>query len=186
MIGKRPQLLNAWPKFLEKFKLAAANQIGAPLDAVEERVAAQFALFALAGELATKSELTGWTPLTSRSAAIELFQLWKQGRVNPLSKSEILRRIKIYVDANMSRLQVIGGEPIADPIGWMDDTRIMFGEEAWTEMHGDSKPRTVAKLARSHGILIAADGDNLKAKSPSGVPGRPRLYIVNRSALEQP
>jgi uncharacterized protein (DUF927 family) len=178
-------LRKKWQSMLIKFKGLIFREGGDPSDSVTERAAAQFALIALAGELATNFELTGWKSSTSLTAATDMFGLWLIGRLNPLSADEIGRRIHEFTIHSESRLQWIGGAVVMNNIGWQDQKRFMFSEEGWAEIHVGLKPRAVAKSARAHGILTGADGDNLKVKAPTGIPNRPRLYMVNRSVLER-
>ncbi|WP_392338123.1 DUF927 domain-containing protein [Loktanella salsilacus] len=69
------------------------------------RVAEQFAIVALAGEMATRFGLTGWKDFTAIGAASEMFKIWIIGQHNPLSESEILRRIQEAVAMHDARLQ---------------------------------------------------------------------------------
>lgn len=147
------------------------------------RAAEQFALAALAGEMATRFGLTGWKEFTAIGAASEMFKIWIIGQHNPLSKSEILRRIQEVVATHDARLQQEGSNAIKDKIGWQDKSRVMFDDNGWLEIHGDLDLKAVAQAARGFNLLTAGDGDNLKAKAPNWVPGRPRLYIIQRSVL---
>tara|TARA_R100000935_G_scaffold15422_1_gene30725 strand:- start:1710 stop:3410 length:1701 start_codon:yes stop_codon:yes gene_type:complete len=154
-------------------------------DGINERVATQFALIALAGDMATIFGLTGWEKNSALFASTAMFALWKKSRLNPLSQGEILRRIEAFVISNASRLTCVGSSPVTDHIGWQNDSCFMFDREGWAEIHAGLNVTLVAKRAKAFGILAGADGENLKAKAPAGIPNRPRLYMVNRSALER-
>jgi len=147
------------------------------------RVAEQFAIVALAGEMATRFGLTGWKELTAIAAASEMFRTWIVGQHNPLSRSEILRRIQEAVVTYDARLQEEGASPVKNKFGWQDKSRVMFDDFGWSEIHGDLDLKAVARAARGFGLLTSGDGDNLKAKAPNWIPNRPRLYIVQRSVL---
>ena len=148
-----------------------------------ERAAEQFALIALAGQLATMFGLTGWSKSAALQAAIEMFGIWMTSQIDPLSRQEILRRIHEFSVRHETRLQCEGGNTVKDQVGWQDKSRVMFDDNGWSEIHAGLGVRDVAKAARGFGILMAGDGDNLKAKAPNWIPNRPRLYIVQRSVL---
>lgn len=179
------ELREKWQSMLFKFKGLILVPGSSPSDPVTERAAAQFALIALAGELATNFGITGWKSSTSISAVTEMFELWKKSRLNPLSQEEIMRRIEDFVISNASRLTCVGSSPVTDHIGWQNDSCFMFDREGWAEIHAGLNVTAVAKIAKAFGILASADGENLKVKAPAGIPHRPRLYMVNRSVLER-
>ncbi|WP_386683060.1 DUF927 domain-containing protein [Loktanella sp. R86503] len=170
-------------KVLERIKDHLLKSEGGPQTELSIRVATQFALIALAGEMATKCGLTGWSAGTAMQAAAELFKQWKIGQLDPYSQDEIVRRLKGFVSSEAARLQWVGGSHVPDQVGWQDAIRMMFDDQGWAEIHEGLDLKAVARAARGYGILTGTDGSNLKSKAPIAIPGRPRLYVVNKSIL---
>ncbi|MGZ8955597.1 MAG: DUF927 domain-containing protein [Methylovulum sp.] len=65
----------------------------------EQRAARAFALIALAGELATEYQITGWTERAALEAALKCFQQWRQHRgVGATEDNVILEAIRDFID----------------------------------------------------------------------------------------
>jgi putative DNA primase/helicase len=92
----------------------------------EHRAARAFALVALAGELATKYKVTGWTVRAALEAALKCFGQWRNHRgIGATEDKVILESIKDFIDRfGDSRFtpKVDNGTPIrADRAGWYLD-----------------------------------------------------------------
>lgn len=96
-------------------------------DGLEARAAGTFALLAMAGELATDFNLTGWTEGEAIEAAILGFQLWRNDRgAGNTEARQILRAVQDFInahgDSRFSNL-VRGSNDAKVPnrAGWFED-----------------------------------------------------------------
>jgi putative DNA primase/helicase len=65
----------------------------------EQRAARAFALIALAGELATQYQITGWTEGAALEAALKCFEQWRRHRgVRATEDKVILEAIRDFID----------------------------------------------------------------------------------------
>jgi putative DNA primase/helicase len=92
----------------------------------EKRVAGRFALFALAGELATEYGITGWTEGWATEAAIEGFRTWQANRgTGNVERRQVLdslaRFIERHGDARFSDADQDNEAPVRDRAGWWRD-----------------------------------------------------------------
>lgn len=111
---------------------------------VQGRAAKALACIALAGELATRSGLTGWQEGEALGAAIEAFTAWKAGQGSVQSEHEqILAGVRSFIerhgDARFSDLK-IKSMSVRDRAGWWRDEdkgRVyLFNTEAMREALG--------------------------------------------------
>lgn len=108
-------------------------------DSQASRVAARFALFALAGELATEYDVTGWTPGTATTAAEGAFQAWHAPRGKGSAEGQqTLRAILAFIEKHgSSRFQdaapgrEVTGPMVRDRAGWF--RYVQVGEEKASE-----------------------------------------------------
>lgn len=93
----------------------------------DKRAAARFALFALAGEVATEYELTGWPQGAAINAAADGFRAWQglRGRGND-ERRQILDRVSGFLerhgDARYSNADGDDENQTRDRAGWWRDT----------------------------------------------------------------
>ncbi|MHA3257758.1 DUF927 domain-containing protein [Yersinia pseudotuberculosis] len=110
---------------LQKFTAVAAfNPDNATGQA--KRVAKRFALLALAGELATRYEITGWETGYATKIMAGMFQSWVASAGNaPLEKQQIIQQVRDFIERyGNSRFSCKEGAPtdrfIVDRAGWWD------------------------------------------------------------------
>ena len=93
-----------------------------------QRVLKRFAIAALAGELATKFNLTGWEPGAAKAAARELFLEWFEAREGTTNQeiATAVQRTKSYVSKHLDRFQTIGTTD-HDPVdGWREQGLALY------------------------------------------------------------
>lgn len=113
-------------ELLEKAKaLSEFTVVGG--DGQEKRAAARFAIMALAGELATEYDITGWTEGDAIKAAAEAFKAWRSMRgAGNDEHRQIVERVAEFIDKHGdSRFSdVLAGEAHTRTInraGWWRD-----------------------------------------------------------------
>jgi putative DNA primase/helicase len=108
---------------LEKLKKAP---IFAATDGQHKRVAARFAVIALAGELATEYGITGWPEGLALDAAIHGFQAWlaTRGEGND-ERRQIIERVTDFIerhgDGRFSSIKSSDSDKMRDRAGWYRD-----------------------------------------------------------------
>ena len=160
-----------------------------------KRAASRFALFALAGELATEYDLTGWPEATAIEAAAQAFALWREQRGGGGNdeRRKIIEQVAAFIDRHGdSRFQAVGagdsGPVIRDRAGWFDDEdgeRVhMFTHEGFGEaVRGFEKGAAYDVLVEIG--AAPAPGPSGKRQQFRRIDGVPRkLYIVRASKLE--
>ncbi|MEF8697708.1 MAG: DUF927 domain-containing protein [Candidatus Accumulibacter sp. UW25] len=171
----------------------------------DKRAAGRFALFALAGELATEYGITGWPEGEATKAAAEGFTLWRslRGRGND-ERRQILERVSDFIerhgDARFSRMRtpeetkMFNGDPdqssgliVRDRAGWYRDIdggrEYLFTAEGLREaLKGFDFTRGLDTL-QTAGALPPSGADGKRAKSyrPDGRPVK--LYAINADRL---
>ena len=145
LISRESEFRRICSSFLTKTTAQILTSENGSRDGIDERVAKQFALIALAGEMATIFGLTGWEKNSAITASTAMFALWKKSCLNPLSQGEILRRIEDFVIRNTSRITTAGSSQVIDHIGWQNDLWFMFDNQGWAEIHAGLNVTGVAK-----------------------------------------
>jgi len=159
----------------------------------DKRAAARFALFALAGEVATDYGITGWPQGDAIAAAAEGFRLWQsmRGRGNG-ERRDILERVAAFIerngDARFSNAHCTDDVPVRDRAGWWRDeggSRLyLFNAEGMREALRGFDFRRALDALREAGALPAPDGSGERAK-PLRIGGRlVRLYVIHADKLE--
>ncbi|MBS8227210.1 hypothetical protein, partial [Vannielia litorea] len=140
-------------KLLEGIALSYAKHLDIVDDPVMARSLDRFAFTALAGELATRYDITGWTRGDATSALLECARLWLGG-VDGGSRREAevsLERTRQHLAANGACFAPLGDMPAAD--GWVDDDCFYIRQETWKSIHGESDGVSAAKDCPSSGDL---------------------------------
>lgn len=94
-----------------------------------KRVARRFALLALAGELATHYEVTGWERGYATKVMAGMFQSWLASVGNvPLEKQQIIQKVRNFIERyGNSRFSSKDGSPtdrfITDRAGWWEQSK---------------------------------------------------------------
>lgn len=106
----------------------------AQADGQRGRVASRFALFALAGELASEYGVTGWAPGTATQAAIVAFERWNAARGNGnAEKQAAFQALRDFIDrhgsSRFSDIKAADADPkIFDRAGWWREVTNRAGE----------------------------------------------------------
>ena len=162
----------------------------------EKRVAARFALIALAGEVATEYGLTGWPTGAATEAAAEMFAAWRElrGGGGNDERRKILEQVADFIARyGNSRFDRVGGggeHPCHNRAGWWrsegkEGNRIfLFTSGGLREtLQGYDFRRALAVL-REAGVLSAADGEKAKPKRIDGVVTK--VYEICTEKLAEP
>lgn len=171
--------------FVKKFCDASMANVDIASNGQVHRVLGRFASVALAGELATKFDLTGWRRGDARLAAQELFEIWFRERDAPTSAeiSEAVDRTRAYVSQNLDRFPPIGNYDDKTIDGWRDDEWVYLLPECWKEIHAGVDPVEAAQFHKADSLLKTQGNGGLQVKMGRAVKGRPRAYAVRASAL---
>ncbi len=159
----------------------------------EKRAAARFALFGLAGELATEYGITGWESGAASDAAALAFKLWRtaRGKGND-ERRQISERVRDFIDrhgdsrfssADYSNDQTV----VRDRAGWWRDgptgKRFLFTAGAMKEAVRGYELKRALDLLQEIGA-IPAPGSNGERSTPQRIDGRPvRVYEVDYAQL---
>jgi uncharacterized protein (DUF927 family) len=118
-----------WPseELLPRVRAFVARVVPPGADGQVQRVAWRFALVALAGELATLADVTGWEPGTAETAAETCFRAWldARGGAGAREAQQIIAAVRRFIGLHgAARFETIkdgaeagdmGGEQPADP-----------------------------------------------------------------------
>jgi putative DNA primase/helicase len=159
----------------------------------DKRAAARFALVALAGELATEYEITGWEEGTAIEAAAEGFKAWRslRGRGND-ERRQILERLSAFIERHGdSRFSDMNVEPEAMRInraGWwredVDERVYLLNNEGLREaLTGFDFKRALDALQEA-GALAPGDADSKRSKMQRTGGRLLRLYTIFPDKLE--
>ncbi|SLN53609.1 hypothetical protein ROG8370_02406 [Roseovarius gaetbuli] len=174
-----------YQNFIDRFCRLCTMQADLSVDGQVHRVLTRFGIAALAGEMATRFDLTGWQPGAAHSAAMELFMDWFEAREGTTG-TEIniaVKRTQDYVSKNLDRfltLGTIGRNPLD---GWRDQAWFYIRPECWKAIHDEGNPIEMARLHGEGGLLKTQRGTGLQFRMERGIPERPRVYAVRASAL---
>ena len=174
-------------RFINSYCDAWSRNADLPPDGQIKRVMVRFAIAALAGELATKFGLTGWTRGAARAAAFELFVDWHDAHdgVRRTVIDEAVARTRGYVSENLDRFALLGVSS-AEPLdGWRDNDWVYTTHECWCRIHENEDPIEMARLHKTSGILKTQQSNGLQFKMGRSVPGRPNVYAIRAEALKE-
>lgn len=180
-----------WRNELEEWKKHPFLSCAEDAEGQDRRVSARFALFAMAGELATEFGITGWAEGTAIAAAKVGLQAWRAGRLAPINNERggIVEQLAGFVDRHGdSRFCGLDASAsvsamVRDRAGWWEhdvalDQRIYWftGEGLRDALKGLDFNRSIDAL-RAAGVLMAGED---RAAVVKKINGRPmRLYKVN-------
>lgn len=100
LIGHKPDLKNLLESTRNNFN-RWANEGGDTLSSQEGRALDKFALIALAGELATSYNVTGWKRGEAERAIFECFLAWReQNGTGDIEQKQILQAVKDFIDVH--------------------------------------------------------------------------------------
>lgn len=187
----KDQVIKQAEQLLEQYREAlAANHTQGHI----VRVANYFALVAVAGELATQANITGWKSGTAFNAVQQVFNQWLGSfeQVGDFEDREILAHVKAFFEANeSSRFESITPDPdhaerIYNRVGYW---KIENGEKVFYVMSEQFKneickgydSRKVAKALLNYGLL---EHDTGKPTKTVRLPNRTkalRVYAVKES-----
>lgn len=154
-------------------------------DSAEGRAASVFALLAMAGELATAYDITGWQEKEAREAAIWGFRAWRDFRGTGQTETrQICEAVRDFIERHGSaRFSDLSAPDavVRERAGyWKDDAggRIwMFNRAALQEAAGGFPQRRVTEALEAAGWLAEHDiGRQSKVYRVGG--GSVRLYAV--------
>jgi len=180
----------SWPELATAVKLYGLEFAGEDADGQVQRVARRFALVAVAGELATKWNLTGWPQGTAKAAAQTCFNAWvaTRGGKGNLEPKQVLAQVRAFLEQH--------GESRFAP--WDEDGRVTHNRAGFRRVADDGRTRfyvlrgamrrevlsglnmadAVRTLADAGVLDLTTDG---KATRPERLPGlgTERCYVVN-------
>ncbi len=113
LIDRRAEALATAKDLLAEFLMSAERE-GDTGQA--QRAAVRFGAVAVAGELATRFGVTGWTEGQAAEAAMRLYHRWASafGRDAPREEREILRRLKAVIESEGSAFQPLGDDDTSE------------------------------------------------------------------------
>lgn len=158
----------------------------------DKRAAGRFAMFALAGELATEYGVTGWQEGEAIKAAAESFKAWRdlRGRGNDERRQiaeQILAFIERHGDGRFSDADATGEPPTRDRAGWWRDT--IDGREYLFTASGMREALKGFDFKRALDVLqqieaLATPVGNGERSRPFRIGGRvAKLYPINPDKL---
>jgi putative DNA primase/helicase len=166
----------------------------------EKRVAAKFALIALASELATEYEITNWPPNLAFDAAIRAFRAWQSWRgQGNAERQQIVRALAEFLekhgDSRFTELDLESHTKaeisVRDRAGWYHDTDVsgktertyLFTAAGLREALRDFDFRRALDVLAELGVLPREDASG-KHTRIYRIAGRAmRLYPVNFATL---
>lgn len=160
----------------------------------QKRVAARFALLAMAGELATAHGLTGWHPGDAMNAAAEIFSDWcrAQGPGNRESR-DVLAATNAFIERHGdSRFSDADSKDVSvrDRAGWWHTTsngrEYLLTSAGMHEVLADFDFSRGLKLLQEAGVLppSGADGKSSTSMMIRAMGAKKRVYRINTAKLE--
>ena len=158
------------------------------------RVASYFAVVAVAGEMATQANITGWKTGTAFKAVAKVFKHWLSGfeHVGDYENREIITHVKAFFEANeSSRFEAItpnaeNVERVVNRVGYWKiekNEKIFYvlPEQFKNEVCKGYDSRKVAKVLMEHHLL---EHDTAKKTKTVRLPNRSqsiRVYAIKES-----
>ena len=195
-----------FPAMFEQMKEHPQMAIPTNAEGQVTRVRDRFAALALAGELASEYEITGWPTGSAIAACRHAFDLWLHARslhddglASGAKNDEgttVLRLLRNFIDKhgssrfqNLERIEAFSGHAgvVRDQAGWIrkidGEVRYLFSASGMTEaLVGQSLRGAVDHLV-SVGVVMVRGGQKMPAVN-CGPEGKKRVYIVNADKLQ--
>lgn len=168
-----------------------ARHLHVEASAVIRRGAEQFALAAVAGELAAEAGITGWTPGDATWGATVCFENWVANRpADDDEQQDPVERIKSVILEKMAQLQDLryvgagGSKVVSHRIGWIAKTpeppETGLGYEFWI-IPRVFQEEILRGLPRNKTLRLLADAGVLKTR----MDGERRRYDIRRRHGEE-
>jgi putative DNA primase/helicase len=182
----RKQLVDDCRMQMENFQKEAEKKYELTTDGQIARAVSRFGLIALAGELATRANITGWDKHSATQAALILLGEWLEGRDHnePDEIHATVDRTERFLSINSGRFKLFDGEPLKDQAGYQDNEMFYVSPDIWRNIHRGHSAEKAAQHLESSGFLMRGDNKNLARKLPRAAnPDRPRHYCVRKSII---
>jgi uncharacterized protein (DUF927 family) len=165
-------------------------------DGQVKRAAQRFALFAVAGELATEYEITAWQAGEATAAAAWALNRWMQDRGGdePVEEKQAIQQVRKFFEAHgESRFEdpedrdaEYPSRPVSNRAGWrkgQDDDRVwLVPSESWKDICNGLDPSFVAKVLFKHGMLLkGGDGHQQVHKIDNR---SKRVYVITTKIFD--
>lgn len=177
--------------FLDNFSAAVRVRAGVGDEGQVIRALRRFALWAVAGELASFYDLTGWPRAAASRAVARQFIAWIEAR-GGLGSSErrmAIEQVRRYVSENRklrferTEAEGEGQAPRQKHAGYVDDDCFYIDRDVWKrDVFEGVSPKTACFHLIDAGYLDKGEGRNLAKKVPKR--GNERGYAIKRTILE--
>lgn len=158
----------------------------------EKRTAARFALLALAGELATVYDITGWPPNAATKAAAKGFKAWRASRGSGNDeRRQVLEQVCAFIerhgDSRFSKVDGTSETVVRERAGWWehsaDSRTYLFTADGMREaLKGFDFGRALNVLQKAGALAPpGADGKRAKPRRISGL--SVRVYAFQSDKL---
>jgi len=182
----------SWSELAAAVKGFGVQFAGDGADGQVQRVARRFALVAVAGELATRWGLTGWSPGTASKAAQDCFNAWvaTRGGKGNLEPRQVLAQLRAFLELHgEARFTQWGGDPDRATTHrragfWRerDGGRWFYvlPEVMRQEVLGGLNTRDAQRALLDAGVLEPdSDGKATRSERLPGFGNSTRCYVVN-------
>ncbi len=188
LIANRHKVVD-YRSYIERFCALASDRYQVPAgDGQTQRALWRFALVALAGSLATRAGITGWTHHSALHAALEMFGAWLQRRARGASRPQQdgVAVTRDFLQEAAAGLQVVEAglaAPVPAPLGWRDQDCFYVARDVWRKLH--HRPDEAARDLEAQGLLKTNGGAGWQFRMPRSVLGRPWAYAVSVQILDE-
>lgn len=165
----------------------AGNQVG--------RVAERFALVAVAGELATRLDVTGWGPGDARAGVRACFAAWlaERGHLGNYEDAAALEQVRRFFIANQYTRFADWHDSQHRPANMVGFRRVepegvafYVTAPGWNEITKGYDPKKVARLCQEAGLLEVKPGDDGRRQQVQRLPGMngtTRVYLFGERVI---
>ena len=155
------------------------------------RVIDAFALIAVAGELASQWEITGWPEGAATAAVQEVAKRWLGDRGNmPYDQINVLESIRDHLQQNQNRFMTVAEaidteHDTAEIPGYQDDTYIYLPASTFALSHGNATSEAaVTYLLDANYLHAGGERNSQQYRLPKINGKRTRAYRIYKSLLE--
>lgn len=158
------------------------------------RVAGRFALVALAGELATEWQITGWKAGEAVAAAKSCFESWARSRGNGSSDGQkSVAQVRNFLQSQGGSRFISDSDSnryIRDCAGFICESEgvrefCIYSEVFRRELCKGYEPKMVARELKSRGLLVTEGAfDTARRQDPTNRKRRLRCYVIKEGILE--